>query len=483
MKKLGVFQNRRKYVLPIVTALLAAVVTVNLLAVITYDVSALQVKLGANFGTPGYTRIIIAPIGNITARTHLAPLQFTVSLQNIDLDILRNIMTASELDVGEVLVEDVRLQAHRVVVLFALKILLIAGLGGVFGMFVLGIRSSAALAKGFLIGFFLGASLLGLTLATYDINAFERPQYRGIVEAAPWMIGLMQESLVRVEELGEQIQILASNLYFAFQRIDELKTIGLLEAKLTVLHVSDIHNNPVAYNFARQILESFPVDFVIDTGDLTDWGTPLEAEIVNRIQNLNVLYVFTSGNHDAPDVLERLRQTKNVVLIDNGEKEVHGLRIAGIGDAAALSYSPESAPINKLADTARWINEQYQEKESPPHIFGVHNHRIASAIEPGIFPVVLYGHNHIQSILQRDSSVYINAGTTGAAGIRGLQSRDSIPFSLALLYFAFNNETADYQLIAVDGIEVQGLEASISLNRIFITPTGRNLLEDVELSD
>ena len=58
-----------------------------------------------------------------------------------------------------------------------------------------------------------------------------------------------------------------------------------------------------------------------------------------------------------------------------------------------------------------------------PDIFGVHNNRIALAIEPGVFPVILFGHNHVLEVVQKEETMYINAGTTGASGIRGFQAR------------------------------------------------------------
>ena len=56
-----------------------------------------------------------------------------------------------------------------------------------------------------------------------------------------------------------------------FSRMDSLASTE--ESVVRVLHVSDIHNNPVAFDFMEQIINNFNVDFVIDTGDITDYGT------------------------------------------------------------------------------------------------------------------------------------------------------------------------------------------------------------------
>ena len=138
--------------------------------------------------------------------------------------------------------------------------MLIAGLGSAFGVILLRQTSLRQIISGFFIGVLLTTALLGGIYLTYDLNAFNHPEYEGIVEAAPWMINLIQESILKVDQLGEQVQALATNLYGAFQQIENLTTIGSLDADLTVLHVSDIHNNPIAYDFARQVVASFPVD-------------------------------------------------------------------------------------------------------------------------------------------------------------------------------------------------------------------------------
>lgn len=472
--------RERKKLLPFVFAIIAGILAMNLLGSLSYQVSALRLSFSAKFAWPGITSLSIPPIGNINAATHWLPVQIKVALENIDLDILRSIILANEQGAGEAVVNAIYSEGQRILFFFCLKLVLIAGLGSAFGVILLRQTSLRQIISGFFIGVLLTTALLGGIYLTYDLNAFNHPEYEGIVEAAPWMINLIQESILKVDQLGEQVQALATNLYGAFQQIENLTTIGSLDADLTVLHVSDIHNNPIAYDFARQVVASFPVDFIIDTGDLTDWGTALEAEIVNRIADLDVKYVFVSGNHESPDVLQRLQELEQVIIIDDHERTVHGLRIAGVGDLSADDYSPQVVPLTDLADLAKAINQHYQAVLDPPDIFLVHNHRVAAAIEPNIFPVVLFGHNHRQSINIVENTVYVNAGTTGAAGIRGLQSKEPTPFSLALLHFALDESTNKYSLIAVDGINVQGLSSSFSLERIFINSDRRNNIDDVE---
>ncbi|MFY9563324.1 MAG: hypothetical protein WAQ71_03785, partial [Limnochordia bacterium] len=70
----------------------------------------------------------------------------------------------------------------------------------------------------------------------------------------------------------------------------------------------------------------------------------------------------------------------------------------------------------------------------------------------------------------------------GAAGIRGIQAGQVIPFSLSVLYFVREPETNRYVLAAVDSIQVQSLKQSFTLQRTFVTSERRNQEENVEES-
>ncbi|NLJ80669.1 MAG: hypothetical protein GX335_06575 [Firmicutes bacterium] len=477
MGKRKTTKDRRKH-LPVLFVFLGAVLFVNLFSSTNYHSFSLGFNLELKLGYQGYTRLVLPPIGEIRAKTHWFPARLSAELKSVDLGLLRKtVFVAPESNqVLQKVLEDI---AWKALILFGTKLVLLGAGGALFGLWLSGRRK----VKQFLWAAGAGLVLILVVAAgifwSYDLDAFENPEYEGIIEAAPWVLNMVWEALDRVEELGERIQVLAQNLYSALNSLENLGPLGFPDADLVVLHVSDIHNNPIAYDFAKQVIESFPVNFVLDTGDLTDWGTALEAEITTRIKALNLPYLFTSGNHDSPEVLERLAQIPNAVIVEGREQILNGLRIVGMGDLVADRYLPEPAPLGELKAKAVEINEKWSQIESRPHIFMIHNHRIAKAIEPGLFPVVVYGHTHILEMQQIDSTVYINAGTTGAAGIRGFQSKEPLPYSLSLLYFVYDEEGVPV-LIAVDGVHVAGLGLSFSLQRTFIRPR-RNPDNGVEI--
>ena len=133
-------------------------------------------------------------------------------------------------------------------------------------------------------------------------------------------------------------------------------------------------------------------------------------------------YVFATGNHDSPDVVARLRETPNVVLVDEEVQDIMGLRLAGIGDPAAKRYSPEPAGLDELYSIAQAINEHWGRAEDRPDVFIVHNHRVAQQIHQGCLALCCAA-TVTAEITEREGTVYINAGTTGA-GHPGFQSRN-----------------------------------------------------------
>ncbi|HHT91476.1 MAG: metallophosphoesterase family protein [Bacillota bacterium] len=470
-------KDRRRH-LPVLFVFVGLVLFINLFSTTDFRLLSVMVNLRLELGYRPQTQISLPPIGEITATTHWLPVRLRLELRSIDLALLRGVVFSPAPSAEEVW-DAIRQDAQRMVSLFALKLLALGSLGAVFLLYLADIRNPKQIMWGAVLGALTVLFVLGTLYFSYDPTGFERLEYKGIIEAAPWALNLAWQALDQVEELGERVQTLARDLYTVLQDLETLGPLGLVNADILALHVSDIHNNPVAYNFAKQVIDSFPVDFVMDTGDITDWGTALEAEITARIGELEIPYLFVSGNHDSPDVLARLSTIENAVVISQEEQIVLGLTIAGTGDLVADSYLATPASYSELDAYAAELNRYWSNVEPVPDIFMVHNHRLAEGLTPGLFPLVVYGHTHLWSVQEEGGTVYSNAGTTGAAGIRGFQGREPLPYSLSLLYFILDEE-GGFVLQAIDGVHVTGLGTSFSLQRTFVEH-GRNHDENVEL--
>src|SRR5690606_11456098 len=119
------------------------------------------------------------------------------------------------------------------------------------------------------------------------------------------------------------------------------------------------------------------------------------AELIQRISRLERPYLVVPGNHESPLVLERLRQTPNVRLLENELVSVMGLRIFGFADPNAYQDSPRHLTPQQAAALSEAIAQQVQSLPADSvDIIAVHNHRAARALPAGLAQAVLFGHDH-----------------------------------------------------------------------------------------
>lgn len=444
-----------------VFAIAGAILFLNLFGHVEFRVEALQIKLSASMTDSGITRLSIPPVGEVKARTHRGPLAVEVALLNIDLPGLKK--TLAETPEQKEILDRARIELTKVVKRFVIKALFMGILGGLFGAVILQRRRPREFIAAGIIGLATVAVLLASTYYTYDIKKFQNPQYDGMLKAAPWMIGLVQQSLDTVNTWGRQLRVVTDNLYGLFERLDTLETIGPAgEGDMKVLHVSDIHNNPAAFDFIEQVTKTFGVNIIIDTGDISDFGTPIEAAAAERLRKLNVPYVFIPGNHETAAAIRDLQKIPNVTVLTGGIVNVKGLDIAGIADPAAFTGDVKSPDQKQLDEYREKLEEIIDRSPRKPPVVAVHNNRLAREFA-GEVPVVLYGHDHSYKIDIVGKTVLIDAGTTGAAGFGGLETRQEVPFSVVLVRFRQDGDR--YRPVSADTIRVSNLQSGFSLER------------------
>lgn len=455
-------------------ALVGTIVIVSIFGQMTFHIEALEFKLALQIFDHGITEIVIPPVGKISAKTHATPLKFTVSLKNIDMDLIRQIL--SESLEQQRLIAKTEEKIMRVVRIFVLRILLLSAAGGAFGIYLLRRKRAMTYLRGSIIGMvFMGVLLLG-SYSTFNSDSFLTPRYEGILRAAPWMVGLAEEAIGKLDKLGNQMQAMADNLYQLFEKIDTLRPLSANEGTVRLLHISDMHNNPAGFDFVQQIVENFKVTAILDTGDISDFGTPLEAQLLSRLKKLKIPYIFVSGNHDSPDIVAALKKLPNVTVVEGTVINLFGLHVLGMGDPAAVSMSvtpPDAALAKQYIDC---IEDLLRQTTKKPDILMAHNPGIALQFT-GRIPVILHGHDHQFKIKKEKESKIIDAGTTGAAGIRGLQTADEVPYSLALLHFKQRDKSLE--LIAADSIKVFNLRSGFILERTVF----KELAEKQELNN
>jgi predicted phosphodiesterase len=522
-----------------VLSLVGAFLGVALAGHVGAKVGPFDATVGIRPSLSSNTTVRLAPLGTIVLDTHDWPLAFNLQADQIGLDDAERIANNPQSieTLGDDVAEDVRAAVARL----AVRCLLAAALGGLLGALAARLNWKAA-AGGAAGGSLVLLTLGGGTALTFDANAVSEPRYTGLLTAAPEAVGDVEEVVERVDEYRSQLRDLVSNVVTLYVAAESLPTFEPDGDTIRVLHVSDIHLNVGAFDLIRRITDEFGIDAVVDTGDLTDWGTGPESQLVSEIGRLDVPYVFVRGNHDSRQVQRAVAGQPNAVVLDDDVATVAGLRLWGIGDPRYTPNKDEEAAGSEqdVADEfAPDVAERFAEAEAGGEVDAalVHDPRIAADLG-GCVPLVLAGHTHefdesrIDPASPEDEgddgdedeqgsgdtsgddegngddssttsdgaddqddgrdpvgclpddgrdgggengdenaeqepgeSVLLNAGSTGGAGLRGLQGQDPEPLSASILYF----DDSSHELLAYDHISVAGFgETGATIERHII---------------
>lgn len=460
-------RRQQKWLLPALVGAIGGLIFVSLFSPFSYSIHAFRVTLSVEIMDHGSTRLIVPPVGEVSARTHGGPLALTIALDNVDIDLLRDLAAAGTL--GEQPLQDVVAGLKGVLRHFLLRTVILAGLGGGLAAVMVGQRRPRFIVGAVLSALVVCGGLMAITDMTYDQRAFSQPKFTGVLRAAPWMVGLVEESILKVAELGAGLATLANNLVVLFDRIDALEPLARPPAELTALVVSDIHNNPAAIDFVAEIVNSFEPDLILDGGDLTDFGTAFEAPLIGGIADLGIPYVMVPGNHESPDIVAHLAQLENGHVLTAGEINVLGLRILGISDPSSTTTSPRLPTGVEIRERIQRLRAILADQKEPPDILLVHNPLVA---EPfiGAIPLVITGHTHTIWLRERSGTVWLNPGSTGAAGIRGLQAKQEVPYSLILAYLKRRPQGDGWYITAADTLRVFNFETGFHLERRLFGP-------------
>jgi predicted phosphodiesterase len=311
------------------------------------------------------------------------------------------------------------------------------------------------------------AAVLGLaTAASFDTDAIAEPEYSGLLTVAPTAVGDVEAVVDRFGEYRAQLTDLVGNVAILYQAAQGLPTFNPDDHAVRVLHVSDIHLNPQAFDLIDRLVDQFDIDAVADTGDITDWGTEPETQLLSRIGDLGVPYLWVRGNHDSASTQEAVRAQPNAVVLDGDPADVAGLRFWGIADTR---YTPNKAQPTgrdaerRQADVAAPLVARQLAADEPPavDVVMVHDPRIAAELG-GDVPLVLAGHHHAARERSIGPTRLLVEGSTGGAGLRGLRGEEPEPLTCTVLYFDPDTD----RLVAYDRITVQGLgETSARIHR------------------
>jgi len=493
---------------------------------VTTQVGPVQAQVEVRPSVTGGVRVLLPPAGEVVFDTHWTPVAVEVRVITVDPTQARAVLgspaalrTLQATAPGEL--RSATLRAAGYTTLSA-----ILGAGGLAALVHRRRWRRIGLALALVTG--LIGTVAGATLATFDVDRFAQPRFTGLLSQAPYVAGQAGGVLERLESyragVADIVQAVTT-LYAMSGRLPGEVGSGTGGDVVTVLHISDLHLNPLGFDLVQRVVHEFGVNVVVDTGDITTWGTAVESSTLSWIGRLDVPYVFVRGNHDSRQTQQLIASFPNAVVLDGTTREVAGLRFAGIGDplftpaggrrpratasapspappGAAVATSVREAPAAtpssaaapgetrpatpsvsrddpqwqagaRLADLIRAWNQAVP--SSPVHVAVVHE---PYAVPPllGTVPLVLDGHFHSRAVTvdEATGTRVMREGSTGGAGISAdfaaIREGSPLPLEATLIYIARSGVRAG-QVVAYDEVTVGGFGlASASVERTVVRP-------------
>ncbi|MFG1602544.1 metallophosphoesterase [Actinoplanes sp. NPDC049265] len=472
-----------------VVSLIGTVVGTLLLAHSEVAVGPFRAEMSVSPSFSGGTEVDIPPLGSLHLDSHAGPIHLKVNLGSLDqqrTEALIDDPTAISA-AGQSAVDDVA----RGVVKLALRAL---GASVVTSLLLAALvfRSSRRMAWSGMLSLAVTAGSMGLAAGTLRPDSISEPRYEGLLVNAPAVVGDARRIADNYGRYADQLAQIVSNVSRIYATVSSLPVYEPDATSTRILHVSDLHLNPASWDIIRTVVKQFDIDAVVDTGDIVDWGSSQEDAYVSEIPSVGVPYIYTRGNHDSVATEAAVRRQTNARVLDNTTTTVKGLTIAGIGDPEFTpDKSNEPAPEAGNADGSMpsplvLAGSQLAVTVGAEHgrvdVAMVHDPAMAPPLS-GTVPLVLAGHLHQRrvSILPKPdvppagsaspapdgasddimATRLMVEGSTGGAGLRGLEKEEPTPIQMSVLYF-----DEQHQLKAYDDIELGGTGRSeVTLER------------------
>lgn len=463
---------RARWPVLILAILLGVCFTLQFFSARDWRMGGMEMRVKTALSLTGRTLLQVPPLGRLIADTHWSPVSFNVYLSQIDVDSLSVMIDGA---VAGTFLPELEGRMRRMATTYALTLMLTAGISAVAAALMLNLRDTRMMVMAFAGGFLVVAVLASSVFATYDPAAFEEFELEGPVAAFPGAWEAVREGAEQLNTLRAQMRTLGSNLMQLYGAQASLPGVmSLDEENFTILVVADIHNHIAAVDFVAGMLASYPVRAVVDLGDLTDWGTPIEARIVGEIAALDIPYVFAAGNHETPDVVREMQGVPNVVILD-GEVVIGGVRLFGYPDPSAHRDSPAEGSAEEMEALAGRYEEKAEQlvsgRDGSEVIVAVAHHpgAVARILDfPGL-DIVLTAHTHRLNVQRSQSgALHLDPGSTGAAGVRGLLSHLDMPHTALLMHFSSGPEGT--LLRAVDSVSLSQRRELLTIKREFYQP-------------
>jgi predicted phosphodiesterase len=450
-----------RWMLRVAIALIGALVAVLLFGRISAPVGPFDATLAFR-PTGGGASVAVPPLGALSVDVYDGPLRLDVALQRVHQGRARALAADPVRLAGVVDQVSADLRAAVVRLAWTTAGLALAG-AAVTSLVVTRRRREPLIAVGITAVVLLGTG--GLGAATWRPEALSQPTYTGLLVNATSLIGSAEDIAARFDAYRASLEDLVGNVGTLYSALSSLPPPGDSGETVALLHISDLHLNPAGFDLVRQVVEQFGVEAVLDTGDITDWGSEPENRLITSVGDLGVPYVYIRGNHDSATTAALVATQPNATVLDDSAVTVAGIEIAGTPDPRFTpdkSTGDDDAGDDVLAQSGEGLARFIGELPGPPAVTMVHDPKQAGPLD-GVVPLVLAGHTHERKVSQLDDGTLLMVqGSTGGAGLRGLQGEYPEPLTCTVLYL--DPDTGRLQ--TYDEITLGGLgETEVTIQR------------------
>ncbi len=413
----------------------------------------------------GGAQVDIPPLGALSVDVYHGPLQLQIQLHRLDEQRARE-LASDPARLGGI-VEQVNDDLHAALVrlVWTTAAAALAGAAVVSFLFLRRPREPA-IALGLCALLLAGSGALGA--ATWRPEALSQPTYTGLLVNANSLIGSAKDIVARFDAYRASLEKLVTNVSKLYSTLSALPPPGGDTGTVALLHVSDLHLNPAGFDLMQQVAQQFHVDAVLDTGDITDWGSQPENSLITAVGSLPVPYVYIRGNHDSPTTAALIARQSNATVLDDSATTVAGIEIVGVADPRFTPDKDAHGPAEPLLESGRSLARVAEAPPGHPAIAMVHDPQSAEPLD-GIVPLVLAGHIHHRavSVLHGGTRLMVE-GSTGGAGLRGLEGEKPTPLECTVLYL----DRATGRLRAYDEVTLGGLgQTQVTIDRTVVEET------------
>jgi predicted phosphodiesterase len=465
----------------VVLAVVAASMFGAYAALDTYDeerqLSVGQIELSADPGENGELDLYV-PLVDWGIRFDdviRLPIRLNVDLRTVDRSVVGRVARGGSFDL-----QQVRTDARDAIAAYLLTLIGLALVGSLtIGLLVaFAVRHRAGPRLRYTVGAALITTVaiaVALVVLFPPRGTFDEPQYYAFGPDIPRALDAVEAAQRGTRALDQELD---AQLVGLARLVTDPADLTTLQDRPSITIASDLHNNFLAAPILESATGDGPLFFA---GDLTDRGSPLEAQLVSRISSLGNPFVFVSGNHDSDSLQRDLARRGAIVLTERGRLnadgsygeqvvEVEGMRVAGYRDPferrAAESfrdrYQPAPTPAQQDAFTA-WLLGIMERVD----VVMVHEPALiepALAIlrdDPPDHPLVfVVGHTHAASLQRFAGVTVINGGSIGAGGTGNLTE----PTDYGLARLIYTTEPA-FQPLAGDLITIDPSDGSSIASR------------------